>query len=294
MNISEWVRDHTIHKIRAGSHLYGTSTPESDVDIRGICLAPIETLLGLSNFKQYQGGADCDLVIYELRRFCALALDANPNILDILMAPKETWQVHDGRWEAIYEHRHAFLSQKVRHTFSGYAVSQLKRIERHRHWIVDPPDHQPAQEEFGGVWDGSTYQFPKVVREKEYRAARNRWDDYQRWLAERNPKRAELERQFGYDTKHALHLVRLMVQAENLLRSGDYDPRLAGDDLAMVRAVMRGEWQYEALISWAEEMDKRIHEMDSPLPNKPDRKLVEGLCVEIYLHELCSEAYMVI
>jgi len=27
--------------------------------------------------------------------------------------------------------------------------------------------------------------------------------------------------------------------------------------------------------------------MDSPLPNKPDRKLVEGLCVEIYLHELC-------
>jgi len=59
-------------------------------------------------------------------------------------------------------------------------------------------------------------------------------------------------------------------------------------------AVMRGEWQYEALISWAEEMDKRIHEMDSPLPNKPDRKLVDGLCVGIYLHELCPEAYMVI
>ena len=287
MNIEEWVQNNTIHQVVAGSHLYGTARPDSDIDVRGVCLAPTETLLGLSEFQQYQsGGEDNDLVIYELRRFCALALNANPNILDILMAPGEARQIIDPRWDIIYENRQAFLSQKARHTFSGYAVSQLKRIQRHRHWLTDPPDHRAAQEEFGGTWDGSTYQFPKVAREQEYRAACKKWGDYQRWLAERNPRRAELERQFGYDTKHASHLVRLMLQCVRLLRDGEYDPRLYGDDLEMVLAVMGGAWEYEVLISWSEDMDKRIHEMDSVLLQRPNRKLVEQLCIGIYLEEL--------
>ena len=287
MNIREWVGNNTIHRIIAGSRLYGTAGPDSDIDIRGVCLAPPETLIGLSEFKQYQKEGD-DRTIYELRRFCSLALNANPNVLDLLMAPEETWQIRDSRWEIIYENRQSFLSQKVRHTFSGYAVSQLKRIQRHRRWLIDPPDHKPAQEEFGGTWDGSTYQFPKVAREKEYQAACQKWKNYRRWLKERNPKRAELERKFGYDTKHASHLVRLMLQGVRLLREGVYNPRLFGNDLKTVLDVLNGKWGYEVLIPWAEDMDKRIHEMDSVLPKRPDRKLVEQLCMDIYLGELSN------
>ncbi len=285
MNIKEWVDSNTIHRIIAGSHLYGTARPDSDIDVRGVCLAPPETLIGLSEFKQYQKEGE-DWVVYELRRFCSLALNANPNILDLLMASEETWQVRDRRWETIYENRQSFLSQKVRHTFSGYAVSQLKRIQRHRRWLIDPPDHKPLHEEFGGVWGGSTFQLPKVVREKEYRAACQKWKNYQRWLSERNPKRASLERQFGYDTKHAGHLVRLMLQCTGLLRDGTYNPRLSNDDLVMVLAVLGGAWEYDVLIRWAEEMDEHVHEMPSVLPKRPDRKLVEQLCMDIYLKEL--------
>ncbi len=285
MNIDQWVKDNTIHRIVAGSHLYGTARPDSDIDIRGVCLAPPETLIGLSEFKQYQKEGE-DWVTYELRRFCSLALNANPNILDILMSPEDVWQIRDRRWETVYENRQAFLSQKVRYTFSGYAVSQLKRIQRHRRWLVDPPDHKPLQEEFGGVWDGSTFQFPKVSREKEYQSACQKWKNYQRWLSERNPKRAALERQFGYDTKHAGHLVRLMLQCTRLLRDGTYNPRLANDDLVMVLAVLDGAWEYGVLIRWAEEMDEHVHEMPSVLPKRPDRKLVEQLCMDIYLKEL--------
>jgi len=288
VNIKEWVRDNTIHRIVAGSRLYGTARPDSDMDIRGVCLAPVETLIGLSQFKQYQK-ENADWVIYELRRFCSLALNANPNILDLLMAPKSSWQILDSRWETIYKNRSAFLSQKVRHTFSGYAVSQLKRIQRHRRWLIDPPDHKPSQEEFDGAWDGSTYQFPKVAREKEYRAACTKWKNYQRWLKERNPKRAELERKFGYDTKHTSHLVRLMLQCTRLLRTGTYNPRLANEDLKMVLAVLGGDWEYEVLAHWAEDMDKRVHEMDSVLPSRPNRRLIERLCITIYLNELVEQ-----
>ena len=46
--------------------------------------------------------------------------------------------------------------------------------------------------------------------EKRHRAAIKHWDCYQTWKTDRNPARAELERQHGYDTKHAMHLIRLM------------------------------------------------------------------------------------
>lgn len=287
MNIEKWVQSNTIHTIIAGSRLYGTAGPDSDVDVRGVCLAPPETLIGLSEFKQFQG--EGDTVIYELRRFCHLALGANPNILDLLMATEESWQIEDPRWRLIYANRHAFLSQKVRYTFSGYAVSQLKRIQRHRSWLVAPPDHQPTQEEYGGVWDGATYQFPKIAREKEYRTARTKWDNYQRWLKERNPRRAELERRYGYDTKYAAHLARLMVQARRLLRHGTYNPRLKGRDLAIVRDVLAGKWDYDRLVDWAEKMDEHVrNKAATSLPHSPNRKLVERLVMGIYLEELCK------
>ena len=286
MNIKEWVQHNTIHRITAGSRLYGTAREDSDVDTRGVCLAPTEALLGLSQFKQYQGDSGDDFVIYELRRFCSLALAANPNILDILMTPEHMWQVSSTQWATIYKHRTSFLSQKVRYTFSGYAVSQLKRIQRHRRWLIDPPDHKPTQIEFGGVWDGATFQFPKIAREREYRSAHEKWKNYQRWLKERNPKRATLEREFGYDVRHASHLVRLMLQCTELLRTGSYSPCLAGDSLDKVLDVLNGRWEYEALISWAGEMDDYLHTVTSVLPNKPDHKLVEQLCVDIYLDEL--------
>jgi len=289
VNIEEWVENNTIHKIVAGSHLYGTARPDSDIDIRGVCLGPPETLIGLSEFKQYQGSKNEDTCIYELRRFCSLALQANPNILDILFAPPDAWLIHDGRWRPIYDNRHAFLSERARYTFSGYAISQLKRMERHRAWLVDPPDHKPTQDEYGAAWDGSTWQFPKIAREKEYRSANEKWKNYQRWLKERNPKRAELERKYSYDTKHASHLVRLMLKASRLLLTGSYTPVLSGNELDTVLDVLSGGWKYEALIEFAEDMDNHISKAYTSLPKTPDRNCIEYLCMQIYLEEFRRE-----
>lgn len=273
----------TIHRIVAGSRLYGFAMPESDVDLRGVCLTPVESLLGLHRFQQYQEQGDTDVCIYELRRFCDLALGANPNILDILMAPPTRWEMHTCYWGRIYDIRHAFLSQKIRYTFSGYAVSQLKRIKGHRKWLTNPPDHQPAQEEFGGEWDGeSSYVFPRINDEKAYRGALKTWNQYQTWLENRNPKRAELERKYGYDVKHAKHLVRLMLSAVHILEDCDYNPVLASSDLKTVVAVGNGEWDYDYLIFWAEGMDKQIHDMPTELPKKPDFNLVESTVIGIY------------
>jgi predicted nucleotidyltransferase len=47
---------------------------------------------------------------------------------------------------------------------------------------------------------GFTDNFLEVlVREKRYRTAKREWDQYQTWLKQRNPARAELEKKFGFD-----------------------------------------------------------------------------------------------
>src|SRR6185436_19189335 len=60
--------------------------------------------------------------------------------------------------------------------------------------------------------------------EKKYRAAMKHWESYETWKSQRNPARADLEREYGYDTKRAMHLVRLMrMGLELLVRRDDAD-----------------------------------------------------------------------
>src|SRR6185312_2002206 len=51
--------------------------------------------------------------------------------------------------DALLDERATLLSTKCRHTFSGYAVSQLKRIKLHRRYLLDPPKAPPTRGEFG-------------------------------------------------------------------------------------------------------------------------------------------------
>ena len=142
----------TILLTRAGSHAYGTSTPTSDLDVRGVFIPPVEYILGMSKIEQYQeaGTADRpDLVIYELRKYIALAADANPNILEIVFADDSDILSITDVGRILRSNRHLFLSKKARHTFSGYAMSQLKRIESHRRWLLNPPTTPPKRADFG-------------------------------------------------------------------------------------------------------------------------------------------------
>lgn len=149
MNCESWIEERTIYMARHGSHAYGTSLPGSDLDLRGIAIAPKPYYLGLSRFDQHERKGDPDVVVFELRKFLSLAADCNPNVLEILfVAPADHLKVTP-IGEMLLEERDLFLSKKARHTFSGYAVAQLKRIQSHRRWLLDPPKSPPVRTEFG-------------------------------------------------------------------------------------------------------------------------------------------------
>lgn len=279
----------TIYKTIAGSHLYGTSHADSDMDIRGVCLPPMTALLGLSPFEQHEPPGE-DTVIYSLRKFARLALKANPNILEMLFVPDEAVLELDCYGKRLLENRHLFLSTRVVHTYSGYAFSQLKRIEGHRRWLLNPPI-EPTLGLFGGQLIEGQAKFPNQQQKQNYKAALREWKQFETWRKNRNPARAELEAKYGYDVKHAGHLVRLMCQAQVILAAPEtFSARLDGWALETVMSVMRGEWEYEHLIQWAKQSEVllKILAEHSRLPKKPPFKRVEWLVMEMlrdYLNE---------
>jgi len=141
----------------AGSHGYGLNRPESDYDYRGVFIAPKRYYLGFDSIEQKDSGWDEpgifpfidgneDTVIYELRKVIHLLAGANPNVLELLWLTNYPFLTNVG--QHLINHRHLFLSKKVKHTYSGYAFAQIKKIETHRKWLLNPPTKKPLPADF--------------------------------------------------------------------------------------------------------------------------------------------------
>jgi hypothetical protein len=126
-------------------------------------------------------------------------------------------------------------------------------------------------------------------RERHYTARQREWEQYQSWKVNRNPKRAELEARFGFDTKHGMHLVRLMKMCKEIMELGHV--QVKRPDREELLAIRNGAWTYEQLIAWAEEAEKGMDELykKSKLPHSPDRKTLDALCVEMVEASLRGE-----
>jgi predicted nucleotidyltransferase len=172
---------HTIFVCLAGSQAHGTAREVSDLDLRGVCIAPLASRLSpFESFEQYEGPAtpalaaavlprlqahstasrrpasEAECVVYELTKLVRLCVAANPNALEILFADERDWLVATPAWLRLHAERHAFLTRKVQQTFLGYAMAQLKRIKTHRSWLLHPPAGKPSREDFGLPASGGT------------------------------------------------------------------------------------------------------------------------------------------
>jgi predicted nucleotidyltransferase len=116
---------------------------------------------------------------------------------------------------------------------------------------------------------------------QEYNDAKVRWEQYWEWKNNRNEKRSVLEEQFGYDTKHAMHLVRLLRMGYEAVTEGVLCVRRPDADELL--AVRNGAWTYEEVVAYAEMMDAKVMAAveTSPLPKKPDTKLAAQLVMEV-------------
>jgi predicted nucleotidyltransferase len=336
----------------AGSLAYGTNLPTSDVDVRGIfCASPEEIRTPFHPVREVTLPDEEDGKLYELSNFLHLYTQGNPNILESLWVDVEDIIEDSSAYVYLREHAEELLSKKVAFTFTGYAVSQLKRIKGHNKWLMNPQPKEPPKHKdylkmvlnlseekimprdfnieifsdlklthygnniFGlvntfkgaevltsnGDFNISSKQqcdidksgnTPTIIfkyLDDEYRKAKDIHKNYWNWVKNRNDSRHELEEKFGYDTKHAMHLVRLLRMGEEILSGkGVIVKRPDAKELLDIRA---GLWDYDDLVKWAEEKDKYIRGelyQNSKLPKSPDLKF--GCKLLMTAQDLCWES----
>ncbi|KKN83580.1 hypothetical protein LCGC14_0298190 [marine sediment metagenome] len=94
-------------------------------------------------------------------------------------------------------------------------------------------------------------------------------------------KRKRLVEKFGYDTKNASHLVRLLRLGIEFLCDGEL--QVERPDAQELLAIKRGEWPLEKIEAEAARLFEVAQEAltHSPLPPKPETEKINALCVDI-------------
>lgn len=111
-------------------------------------------------------------------------------------------------------------------------------------------------------------------------------DQMRRLLGEKGQKnvhRADLEKQFGYDTKYAMHVVRLYGEAKELMQTGRITlPRPNKDELIAIRM---GKYKLSEIRELGRQLEaEALASSDSsPLPEKLDRDRISEIVSHAYL-----------
>lgn len=121
-----------IAKILHGSHLYGTATADSDVDVKSVWLpAPVDIVLGRTgrtesnnDSSRTNNGSDVDHEASDLLRFVDLLSSSHPAAIECLFAPASCHLVDPSpAWVHLLTVQHSVAAASVG-AFVGYAEAQ--------------------------------------------------------------------------------------------------------------------------------------------------------------------------
>lgn len=257
----KWLPDNIMFEGITGSLAYGVSYNTSDMDIVGFCMPPKEIMFPhlsgeiygfgtqIQRFEQFQQhhidvkewNKEFDITIYSIVKFFQLAMENNPNMVDVLFLPRHCVLHSTAVYEKVRENRHLFLHKGCWPKFKGYAYSQLSKTE--------------------------------LGTNKS------------------NPKRALAINTYGYDTKFVYHIVRLLLEVEQILTEHDLDLER---NASVLRAVREGSWSLEKVKSWFSDKEADLEKVynTSTLDYKPKEHDIKNLlleCIDIHYGKIPME-----
>ena len=125
-----------------GAHYYGFPSGDSDVDLKGVHIAPTEQLLGLTpprdSFDRLLDfeGVEHDLTTHELGRAMSLLLRGNGNVLERLTSPLQVIESDEARELAALA-RGAISKRFVGH-YAGFFRGTQREHARHEPRRIKP------------------------------------------------------------------------------------------------------------------------------------------------------------
>jgi uncharacterized protein len=116
----------------SGAHLYGFPSPDSDYDLRGVHLLPLEEVVGLETGPEtieqtnHKSGIEVDLVTHEAAKFSRLLLKKNGYVLEQLFSPLVLHSTPEH--EELKEIAHSCLTRHHAHHYLGFAQNQWRLV----------------------------------------------------------------------------------------------------------------------------------------------------------------------
>jgi hypothetical protein len=116
-----------------------------------------------------------------------------------------------------------------------------------------------------------------LQRERLYKKEVEAYSSWINWKKNRNPARHELEVKCGYDSKHASHLARLLRMGLEIITEGKVIVKRPDRDELL--HIKNGGWNYDELIAYATEMNKKLDEAYkvSKLPKSVNQDKINDL-----------------
>jgi hypothetical protein len=296
------LRDATVLVLATiGSHSHNTYVPPTDpqaiddVDYMMIVVPPMSYTLGIREWEglnfQFE---ELDVVVYSFRKFVRLLLKANPNVLGLLWLAPESYVVQDRWWRTMLNNRTAFSSKHAYHSYIGYAHGQMQKMESFdvsiraewKHavavveacgWTKDEIVHAAASRPMPRTGAHTQEEIDAAVTSLRRIHARH----FQGYMGE---KRKALVEQYGFDTKNAAHLIRLMRMCNEFLSTGVMQV-FRTDDADHIRAIKRGAVPLAAVKAEAAALFDlaKVARDTSPLPDEPDVELIDALVQDAHL-----------
>jgi hypothetical protein len=295
--------------MKFGSHLYGTATPESDTDFKGVALPTREQVLlgripkhaemcstGASHCKNTKD--DVDTEVFILHQFIKLALEGQTVALDMLHAPAEMLTRSTPLWREIVLHRKRFYSKNV-HSFIGYAMGQaakygvkgsrLNAAQQVYDWLAaQDPGARLSECNFGDFPCGEHIDFlgnpintVDVCGRKIQTTVRTGYarDVVGHFLDNYGERARQAARDEGIDWKALSHAFRAAYQMRELFTAGTITfPRPEAEFLTKVKT---GQLRYLEIAPVLEDLIDEVKELkeQSRLPEKPDVGFWERLLI---------------
>jgi len=295
-----------IVKMVFGSHLYGTSTPESDKDFKGIFLPTREQILlgkipksinesTKNNNSAKNTSKDIDLEMYSLHYFIHLACEGETVALDMLHAPKEMIKETCPIWDEIVLNRQRFYTKNLK-AFVGYARQQASKygikgsrlddaqrvLEFLRHLVI-----REAHNKLFSLWDDlptgeHIFKYPPNENgERMYEVCGRKigekvtlqyaYETVKRFVDNYGERARKAAANEGIDWKAVSHAFRAAYQVKQILTENTITfPLKEAPTLLLIK---QGKLDYQSVVNKLNDLISDVEELSekNDLPEKVDR-----------------------
>lgn len=236
----------TVLRATVGSRVHGLNLPGADDrDEMGVCIEPPEYVIGHANFEQH------------IERSRPEGERSRPGDLDLVVYSLRKW---------------------MKLALSGNPTAILLLFVPEDEWVesISPYAHELQALAPSIVSKRAGHAFLGYMESQRQRLMGER--------GQKNVKRPELEEAHGFDTKYAMHVLRLGFQGFEILHHGRLTLPMVDGEREYLMAVRRGEVEFAEVVARATglEGDVRRELESSELRDEPDRAAVNAWLVLTY------------